>query len=1046
MKTFLGLLFAMALSAWGQGNNLNGQVSWVARSTAPSGACSARQASVYTPSGGVYTCVNGTWTLLSSGGGGGVSNVVIAGTVSKITASGTCNITSTGTCTLTIPDAVVLVTPNLGTPSAGVLTNATGLPISTGVSGLATGIATFLGTPTSANLASAVTNETGSGSLVFATSPSLVTPDIGTPSAGVLTNATGLPISTGVTGLAAGIATFLGTPTSANLAAAVTNETGSGSLVFATSPTFVTPVLGTPASGNASNLTNLPITLTTTGSSGAATWTQGTNTLNIPQYSGGGGSGTVTVVGAGSLTSTALVTGGGTTTIQTPAATATMDSSGNISTPGTISSGAGSGVSGGWQCAQGTASTPAANTVVIQCPTSVTTAYSIALPGAAGTGFMLNTDSSNQGVITFVGFSGTGNVARVTSPTFVTPILGTPTSATLTNATGLPVAGLSNLGANVGTFLITPSSANLATAVTDETGSGALVFGTSPTFVTPALGTPASGVATNLTGLPVSTGISGLGTGIATFLVTPSSANLASAITDETGSGALVFATSPTLVTPALGTPASGVATNITGLPVSTGISGLGTGVATALAAAVSGSGNICLSSGSSCSGGSLAGSNIFSTTGSTTVTATSATTLIGSVTGSTTVSANTFTAGQVLHFSAQGFYSTPATPASLTIDLKIGGTTRITTGAVVQIASVTNGVWQLSCDVTTRTTGASGTQIANCIYSGTGATITPGEAPMFTSSAWTIDTTATEAIDLQATWSTATGAPTITSTNISANIPGAPVSSVNTKTGAVALTLNSSDFANEGTTVTVLHGAAAGNPSFAVVTPSDAAGNTSGSGNFCLVTSCTMVTPALGTPASGVLTNMTGLALAGTPLTTRGDILFAGTGPALARLAIGAANTLLHGSATDPSYSAVVSADLNITTTTCTAPTVLTAISATGTGTCTAPLLTQNSQSTAYTTVLGDAGKMIYHPGADTTARTWTIDSNANVAYLIGTCISFFNDTSAGTLTIAITSDTLVLAGAGTTGSRTLTASNVATACKITSTRWMISGSSGLT
>ena len=108
--------------------------------------------------------------------------------------------------------------------------------------------------------------------------------------------------------------------------------------------------------------------------------------------------------------------------------------------------------------------------------------------------------------------------------------------------------------------------------------------------------------------------------------------------------------------------------------------------------------------------------------------------------------------------------------------------------------------------------------------------------------------------------------------------------------------------------------------------------------------------------------------------------------------------------------------------------------------------LLTQNSQSTAYTTVLGDAGKQIYHPGADTTARTWTIDSNANVAYSIGTCITFINDTSAGVVTIAITSDTLVLAGAGTTGSRTLAASNVATACKMTSTRWIISGSSGLT
>lgn len=103
-----------------------------------------------------------------------------------------------------------------------------------------------------------------------------------------------------------------------------------------------------------------------------------------------------------------------------------------------------------------------------------------------------------------------------------------------------------------------------------------------------------------------------------------------------------------------------------------------------------------------------------------------------------------------------------------------------------------------------------------------------------------------------------------------------------------------------------------------------------------------------------------------------------------------------------------------------------------------------QNSKSAAYTTVMADAGKHIYHPAADTNARTFTIDSNANVAYPVGTAISFINMT-ANVVTIAITSDTLYWAGYGTTGSRSLARYGVATAIKITTTEWLISGT-GLT
>ena len=98
------------------------------------------------------------------------------------------------------------------------------------------------------------------------------------------------------------------------------------------------------------------------------------------------------------------------------------------------------------------------------------------------------------------------------------------------------------------------------------------------------------------------------------------------------------------------------------------------------------------------------------------------------------------------------------------------------------------------------------------------------------------------------------------------------------------------------------------------------------------------------------------------------------------------------------------------------------------------------NSQSTNYTLVLTDSGKSIFHPSTDAFDRTFTIPANASVAYPLGTAISFIN-MSANNLFIELNSDTMYLSGYGYTGTRTLAQYGSATAIKMTSTTWMISG-----
>jgi len=247
------------------------------------------------------------------------------------------------------------------------------------------------------------------------------------------------------------------------------------------------------------------------------------------------------------------------------------------------------------------------------------------------------------------------------------------------------------------------------TGVTSSTGSGSLVLSTSPTLVTPVLGTPTSVTLTNGTGLPISSGVSGLGSGVATFLATPSSSNLATAMTDETGTGALVFANTPTLVTPVIGA-ATGTSLSLTGNlsgAAGTFSSTLTAGASTLASAAITG--------------------DLAVNTNKFTVAAASGNTLIAGtlgVTGATTLS-STLTAG-----------TSTLTSLSVTNNETVGGTLGVTgattlantlfvTGAGTFSSTLAAGATTVASLVSPSITGGSGTtqSLTYKTTSGVGAT-----------------------------------------------------------------------------------------------------------------------------------------------------------------------------------------------------------------------------------------------------------------------------------------------------------------------------------
>jgi hypothetical protein len=541
--------------------------------------------------------------------------------------------TTTGSGSIVLATSPTLTTPNLGVPSALTLTNATGLPISTGltgtgtgvltalavnvgsagafvtfngalgtpssgnltnctgispsnISGLGTGVATWLATPSSANLAAAVTDETGSGSLVFATSPTLVTPNLGTPSSATLTNATGLPISTGVSGLGTGVATFLATPSSANLASAVTDETGSGSLVFATDPVFPNDVtLGVASSAQgelilantsantvklrSSNSTAANYTLTFPAAAPVNGYYLQTDTNGVLSWAAGGGG------GGGSP-------GGSNTQIQFNNAGAFGGDAAFTFVNGTGTATMSLGVASTTSAALKLYNSASANSVSIASGNN-TASWTLTLPPDDGTAnYFLQTDGSGNTTwaAAAAGTINTGTAGQITYYSGTNALSGT------TTGTGV----LTALGNNTNTAggVVVPASALTLNELVVGGGSG-----TGPSTTTTGAGVvTAIGNAVNTAGgllapaaaLTANALVVGGGSGTGPSTVTTGT-GVVTALGVNTGSaGAFVVNGG------ALGTPSSGTLTNCTSVPVNQATGTLpvangGTGTSTAFTA-----------------------------------------------------------------------------------------------------------------------------------------------------------------------------------------------------------------------------------------------------------------------------------------------------------------------------------------------------------------------------------------------------------------------------------------------------------------------------
>jgi hypothetical protein len=393
--------------------------------------------------------------LIGNGSGYTLSTLTAGSGISVTNSSGSITIANTG------PSGTV-TSVNVSGGTTGLTTS--GGPITT------SGTITIAGTLAVANGGTSVTTSTGTGSVVLSTSPTLVTPALGTPSSATLTNATGLPLTTGVTG----------TLPIANGGTNITTYT-TGDILYASA----TNTLSKLAAGTNGYVLTL--------ASGVPTWAAASS-----------GSGTVTSVALSGGTTGLTVTGSPITT------------SGTITLAGTLAV-----ANGGTNITYTTGDILYASaTNTLSKLAAGTNGYVLTLAGgvptwAAGGGssaITINTTTisggttgrvlyDNAGTVGELANTGTGNNVLATSPTLVTPVLGTPTSVTLTNATGLPLTtGVTGIlpTANGGTNLSTFTAANNAIY---STSSSALTAGTLPIAAGGTGATTASTALSNLGGV-----------------------------------------------------------------------------------------------------------------------------------------------------------------------------------------------------------------------------------------------------------------------------------------------------------------------------------------------------------------------------------------------------------------------------------------------------------------------------------------------------------------------------------------------------------------